>query len=221
MPDDDPLPKGATPTNDAEQDGAFRRAAPARFPSGSLLSLADMRAPSIPASLPAETAASAAFAKKDDAGGAPPNEAPCGSPSQLAAEMRARLALDDFSGALTMAEAILALPEVQEGGASEAEGPARAHAFRDEAERCLTRCRSVLETMYLARLAPLTRVPRVEVAPHQLRWLSIDHRAGFLLSLVDGVSSLETICDLSGMTTLDTLRILCELLEKRVISFDR
>ena len=43
------------------------------------------------------------------------------------------------------------------------------------------------------------RVPVVMVAREQLRWLSIDHRAGFLLSHVDGVSSLEMILDVSGM----------------------
>ena len=57
------------------------------------------------------------------------------------------------------------------------------------------------------------------VPRHQLRWLSIDHRAGFVLSLVDGVSSLEMILDVSGMPTLDALRILYELMQQRIISF--
>jgi hypothetical protein len=52
----------------------------------------------------------------------------------------------------------------------------------------------------------------------QLRWLSIDHKAGFVLSLVDGVSSLEMIIDVSGMPELDTLRILSELAQQRIIS---
>jgi hypothetical protein len=59
----------------------------------------------------------------------------------------------------------------------------------------------------------------VMVPREQLRWLSIDHRAGFLLSHVDGVSSLEMILDVSGMPTLDALKILCELAQQRVISF--
>jgi hypothetical protein len=57
------------------------------------------------------------------------------------------------------------------------------------------------------------------VAREQLRWLSIDHRAGFLLSHVDGVSSLEMILDVSGMPLLDALKILAELQQQRVISF--
>jgi hypothetical protein len=59
----------------------------------------------------------------------------------------------------------------------------------------------------------------VEVQRDQLRWLSIDHRSGFVLSLVDGVSSLEMILDVSGMRELDALRILFELVQQRIISF--
>jgi len=73
--------------------------------------------------------------------------------------------------------------------------------------------------MYTARIGPLDRVPLVMVPRDQLRWLSIDHRAGFVLSRVDGVSSLEMILDVSGMPELDSLRILCELAQQRIISF--
>jgi hypothetical protein len=40
-----------------------------------------------------------------------------------------------------------------------------------------------------------------------------------VLSHVDGNCSLEQILDVSGMPTLDTLRILYELLQQRVIGF--
>ena len=80
-------------------------------------------------------------------------------------------------------------------------------------------CRTVLEQMYTARIGPLDRVPFVAVPREQLRWLSIDHRAGFVLSHVDGLSSLEEIVDVSGMASLDALRILYELVQQRVIGF--
>jgi hypothetical protein len=73
--------------------------------------------------------------------------------------------------------------------------------------------------MYAAKIGPLDRVPTLNVQPPELRWLSMDHRAGFLLSLVDGSSSIEMILDLSGMPLLDTLRILHELYQQRIISF--
>ena len=47
--------------------------------------------------------------------------------------------------------------------------------------------------------------------------LTLDHRAGFMLSHVDGVSTFEEILDVSGMPTLEALRIIVELLEQKVI----
>ncbi len=123
-------------------------------------------------------------------------------PNDLVAEMQERFALGDYSGALVMAESLLE------------ENPSHVEA-REYAESC----RAVLQQMYTAKIGPLDRVPVVEVAREQLRWLSIDHRAGFVLSLVDGVSSLEMILDVSGMPSLDALRILFELTQQHIISF--
>jgi len=115
--------------------------------------------------------------------------------------MQERFALGDYSGALVMAESMLD------------ENPTHVEA-REYAESC----RSVLQQMYTARIGPLDRVPVVDIAHDQLRWLSIDHRTGFILSLVDGISSLEMILDVSGMPPLDALRMLFELVQQRIIS---
>jgi hypothetical protein len=117
-------------------------------------------------------------------------------------EMNDRVSLGDYTGALEIAERLLAIDP-------------------DDAvvKSCAESCRSVLRQMYITRIGPLERVPVVMVARDQMRWLSIDHRAGFVLSLVDGVSSLEMILDVSGMPELDTLRILSELAQQRIISF--
>ena len=124
------------------------------------------------------------------------------SPEETIREMRDRFSLGDYTGALVLADGLLeddpANPEVKE---------------------CAENCRQVLRQMYTARIGPLDRVPVVTVARDQLRWLSIDHRAGFVLSHIDGVSSLEMILDVSGMPLLDALRILCELAQQRIISF--
>jgi hypothetical protein len=116
--------------------------------------------------------------------------------------MRERFQLGDYSGALIIAEGIL-----------------EDHRNNAEANECAEQCRTVLRQMYTARIGPLDRVPVVTVARDQMRWLSIDHRAGFVLSHIDGVSSLEMILDVSGMPMLDALRILCELAQQRIISF--
>ena len=117
-------------------------------------------------------------------------------------DMGDRFSLGDYTGALEIAETILA------------RDPANA-----EANRCADESRTKLIQMYTARVGPLDRVPVVMVAREQLRWLSIDHRAGFLLSHIDGVSNLEMILDVSGMPLLDALKILAELSQQRVITF--
>jgi len=117
-------------------------------------------------------------------------------------EMNDRFALGDYSGALDVAEALL------ENNAGDI-----------EASKCADQCREVLTQMYKARIGPLDRVPVVVVAREQLRWLTIDHRAGFVLSLIDGISSVEMILDMSGMPLLDALKIICELSQQRIIHF--
>ena len=116
--------------------------------------------------------------------------------------MNDRVSLGDYTGALEIAEKLLDVDPDDE-------------AIKVVAESC----RGILKQMYTARIGPLDRVPLVMVARDQLRWLTIDHRAGFVLSLVDGVSSLEMILDVSGMAELDALRILSELAQQRIISF--
>ena len=123
-----------------------------------------------------------------------------GPPS--AQEMNDRVSLGDYTGALEIAERLLlATPD------------------DDAVKQTADTCRGVLRQMYTARIGPLDRVPIVMVARDQMRWLTIDHRAGFVLSLVDGVSSLEMILDMCGMAELDALRILSELAQQRIISF--
>ena len=117
------------------------------------------------------------------------------------AEMKDRYAMGDFTGALVIAESVL---EVDAGD--------------PEALRYAESCRKVLTQMYAARLGALDRVVEVAVPADQIRWLSLDHRAGFLLSLVDGISTVEEILDISGMSKLEALRIMYALLEQRVIT---
>ena len=148
------------------------------------------------------TAAAGLEPVRDDLQPEAPELAPEPPADDPFSEMRDRFALGDYSGALVMAESLLD------------ENPSHPEAL-EYAESC----RTMLTKMYTARIGPLDRVPLVEVKRDQLRWLSIDHRAGFVLSLVDGVASLEMILDVSGMRELDALRILYELVQQRIISF--
>jgi hypothetical protein len=116
-------------------------------------------------------------------------------------EMKDRYAMGDFTGALVIAEGIL------DSNPEDLEAPRYAQS-----------CRDVLTQMYSARLGSLDQVARVAVPSDQIRWLTLDHRAGFLLSLIDGGSTVDQILDISGMTRLDALRIMYQLLDQRVIS---
>jgi hypothetical protein len=72
--------------------------------------------------------------------------------------------------------------------------------------------------MYAARIGPMDQVASVAVPPEQITWLSLDHRAGFLLSLIDGTLTIEELLDVSGMSRLDALRIMYTLVQQNVIT---
>jgi hypothetical protein len=116
-------------------------------------------------------------------------------------DMQDRYAVGDFTGALVVAESIL-----------------DANPDHEDAKRYAQSCREVLTQMYAARIGPMDQIAVVAVPPDQITWLSLDHRAGFLLSLVDGVSSIEEILDISGMTRLDALRIMYTLVQQNVLT---
>lgn len=116
-------------------------------------------------------------------------------------EMKDRYAMGDFTGALVVAEGLL-----------------EQNADDIDAQRYAQSCRDVLTQMYSARLGALSQRVRVAVPSDQIRWLSLDHRAGFVLSLIDGSSTVEELLDISGMNRLDALRILYTLYDQRVIA---
>jgi hypothetical protein len=60
-------------------------------------------------------------------------------------------------------------------------------------------------------LAPHT-VLRIAKVPDEIAKLPFDHRAGFVLALVDGVTPVESILDIGGMPAEETLSLLQELL---------
>jgi hypothetical protein len=115
----------------------------------------------------------------------------------------ARMLLDagDEEGALALVDGLL----------RRVPGNARARDLAEECERALS-------AKYAKRLGSLTRVPKLAISVDQLVALSLDHRAGFLLSFVDGMSSLAMIVDMSGMSSSEVLRTFVELTDRRVIT---
>jgi hypothetical protein len=128
-------------------------------------------------------------------------------PARAAAEaasterMLERLAASDYAGTLIAAEATLVH-----------------HPLHRDALDCALMARSELRKLYVDRLGSLDWVPYIAVGLQGLLGLSLDFRAGYLLSRIDKRTSLAQIIAASGLPELDSLRILSELFLQRVIA---
>ncbi len=136
----------------------------------------------------------------------PPPEAPL--PDAHAKELESLLGgakdlieLDDHSGAL---ELLLKAQELSPG--------------HPDVKRLKARSEGTLQRMYESKLGDLGRTPRVQLKDDEIIWLNLDHRAGFVLAQIDGLSTFEDIFSVSGMSRLDTARILAQLLDEQVIA---
>jgi hypothetical protein len=127
-------------------------------------------------------------------------------PSQqldMIGEMEELYALDDLTGALRQAEFILG-------------------RFPDNAQalRCAANCRARLVALYASKIGSMERVITQTIETSQVRWLGLDHRSGFLLSRIDGTSTVEEVLDVCGMPRLEALKTLTDLLERGAIRLD-
>jgi hypothetical protein len=132
----------------------------------------------------------------------PPSRA--AADNALAECMMDRLAAGDYEGASLAAEALLE------------------YRPRDQdALDCAQIAKSELRKLYTARLGSLDRVPHVAMGPEAIFSLqALDFRAGYLLSRIDGETSLEDVVESGSIPSLEGLRILSELYLRRVISFE-
>jgi hypothetical protein len=80
-----------------------------------------------------------------------------------------------------------------------------------EARDLLERNRAVLQGQYEQQIGDLELVPVVQIPQHEIMWHKLDHRAGFLLSRIDGQLSYGDIIDVSGMGSFEATRILAQL----------
>jgi hypothetical protein len=65
-----------------------------------------------------------------------------------------------------------------------------------------------------------SRVPRLAISQRDLSLLPLDHRDGFLVSLVDGVSTIEMILDVCAMPFDEAVAALANLVERRILVTD-
>jgi hypothetical protein len=66
-----------------------------------------------------------------------------------------------------------------------------------------------------------SRIPKLAVSADAMKLLVLDHREGFLVSRVDGKSTIETILDVSAMSAEEALMILESLVERGVLVIPR
>lgn len=111
--------------------------------------------------------------------------------------------LGDFSGSLELVEKVL----------DKVPGHPRALDY-------LGKNRKTLTHLYESKLGSVGAKPMVALRPDEILWLNIDHRAGFVLSQIDGNLTVDELYALSGMSRMETARILAQLLEDGVIRID-
>ena len=117
------------------------------------------------------------------------------------AQLARRMEAHDYAGALMIAESLVA-----------------ANPADDQAMHCVELCRPVVIETYMRRLGDRRHPVRILVGRDVLQGLQLDHRAGFLLSCIEGSSCLDEVLDLAGMPMLDTVRLLWELVQEGVVS---
>jgi tetratricopeptide (TPR) repeat protein len=84
---------------------------------------------------------------------------------------------------------------------------------RTEVQGYIDMVRSRLLRRYRTKVGELGSVLRVVAKAEAIKRYNLGPDAGFLLSLLDGATSVEQLLSLSGMDAFQVLRILCRLLD--------
>jgi len=79
----------------------------------------------------------------------------------------------------------------------------------------LVRCH--LFKHYRERIADASRVLKVKIPPEEIMRFNLPANAGFVLSMVDGNTSVNEILALSGMDPFDAVRVVNKLLEAGIV----
>lgn len=77
--------------------------------------------------------------------------------------------------------------------------------------------RPLFERVFEAYLGSMDNVPILAISEGVLSTQGLDHRAGFLLSLIDGMMTIEHLLDIAGMPRFEALRILAGFLRSKTI----
>jgi hypothetical protein len=132
---------------------------------------------------------------------------------QRADRARALIAEGAFADALDLIELLRA--SSSDGLADQLEAEwARAQYPSQEAPRLLS---AEAPVDYESELGGLGATLSVIAQSAVIRTMDLDHRAGYLLSLLDGVSTVEDIIDVASMPREDTLALLVDLKQRGLV----
>jgi hypothetical protein len=81
------------------------------------------------------------------------------------------------------------------------------------------------EEIPTARQLPVTddylrAIPRVLLPPAELHATELDHREYFLISLLDGATTVEMLLDLCGLPSEEALALIDALVRRGILGFD-
>ena len=107
-----------------------------------------------------------------------------------------------------------------EGGLDLFEAVARRDPMRLDVHGHIESVRSRLVKQYRERMGELKDVPKLRMGLDQVMKFNLPAHAGFLLSLVDGDTSVGDIVSLSGMDVFEALRVMHGLLEAGIVAVE-
>ena len=89
-----------------------------------------------------------------------------------------------------------------------------------EVRQLHNKVRAIWTSIQIQRLAPLERTPRLMIPQGQIYGLQLDPQTMFVVSQVDGMSTLADLIDISGMHQLEAAEMLLLLIDDNIIGVD-
>lgn len=86
-----------------------------------------------------------------------------------------------------------------------------------EIEQLYAMCLSEVEMIYAEEIKSLDLIPTVRCSMEEIMRLNIDHRVGFLISQIDGVTTLSDLMILTGFNESELIRVIGQLNDQGVI----
>jgi tetratricopeptide (TPR) repeat protein len=140
---------------------------------------------------------------ENSAASAEPEQPVIGELDALMQGAKEMLNLDDFTGVLELVEKIFEIDPQNE-----------------EASQMRSRAEEKLTAILMSKIGDLGLVPRKQMSDDEIIWLNLDHRAGFVLSQVDGMLSFDDILAVCNLPQMEALRIFAQLIQEKVIVTD-